>query len=354
MLGNIRLSKCCSNVNLYYINSAIHTVDTNASTDDIRNYISTLTPASFKAKGGNRGQSDLRDDISKALAHTDDNNVSILISDFVFSPGPGVDAHGYLVNQGIGIQLDIAKKLQQYDLAVEVLQLYSQFEGFYYDENNKPVYVSCKRPYYIWIIGNSANIRSLVKSKVVDNIRGHCQNTFIVQNLKNNSSPDYKILYTDKIGSFRLPQGAKGPIESATPSNQPRTMGKFAFSVAVDFSKYVQDTTFFSDRTNYECNSNYSLAAGHVNDTDNVTLRGFTHKLKLTTSDLRKETVNVLVKGRVPSWVTASSSENDQNMKDDTVQQRATFGFKYLIQGLCDAFYQSGNNTITSFKIIIQ
>ena len=95
-LKQIRIAK---ELNLNYINSEIL-----PQQDDIRDFIEKLEPTSFKAKGGNRGSSDIALMIKDILSEMNDSIVSIFISDCIFSPGKGKDASSYLVNQQIGIK----------------------------------------------------------------------------------------------------------------------------------------------------------------------------------------------------------------------------------------------------------
>lgn len=66
-------------LNLNYINSEIL-----PQQDDITDFIEKLEPTSFKAKGGNRGSSDIALMIKDILAESNDSVVSIFISDCIF------------------------------------------------------------------------------------------------------------------------------------------------------------------------------------------------------------------------------------------------------------------------------
>jgi len=355
MLGDISIGSFCDSLNLHYINNKIPFSKLNAGPDDIRNFIQTLNPATFRQHGGDRSSSDMRSILSAVLNKTDSKNASVLISDFVFSPGRGVNAHDYLVNESIGIKVEFADKLKNFDLSLEVLQLTSIFNGFYYDENDKPTYIKCNRPYYIWIIGSQAQIKSFIKSRIIDNIHGGYDHKLLVTPIAKSLTPAYKILYSGKIGSFRLENGANGPVSDAEVSNQPRTRGQFAFNVAVDFSGSLQDPQYFSDTNNFEHNQNYRLSAMPVTDTTDLSLTGFTHQLRLMTTDLHKETISIAVKSRSPGWVDEATSENDTGLAANFSEQHKTFGFKYLISGVYNAFDQiSGSSTINSLNITIK
>ena len=76
-LKQIRIAK---ELNLYYINSQIL-----PQQDDINDFIEKLEPSSFKAKGGNRGASDIALMVKDILSEMNDSIVSIFISDSLVS-----------------------------------------------------------------------------------------------------------------------------------------------------------------------------------------------------------------------------------------------------------------------------
>ena len=81
-LSDIKISDICSEMNLYYINSVMH-----KQPADVEDFIYRLEPNTFKAKGGNMATTDLSNIIGNILKTHGRDTVSILISDFVFSPG---------------------------------------------------------------------------------------------------------------------------------------------------------------------------------------------------------------------------------------------------------------------------
>ncbi|MDN5289031.1 MAG: hypothetical protein JWR38_5305 [Mucilaginibacter sp.] len=356
LLGDISINNYCDSLNLNYINKTVTFTRQMAGAAAIHDFIQTLTPDSFRRRGGNRGSSDLKEVMSTVLGRTNENNASILVSDFVFSPGRRVNAHDYLAGQSIGIKVDFANKLKHFDLSVLAIQLISDFAGYYYDQMDKPTMMHCRRPYYIWIMGSRTQLRTIIKSGTIERIRAGYLHKLLIQGTRIPFAPNYKILYADKIGAFRLPNSALGPITDARASTQPRTRNKFGFHVAVDFSESLQDAAFFLDTTNYRHNDNYSLRAEQISsNTADPSLKGFTHQLHLMTTALRPEKLTISVKAGVPVWVKYTTSENDQRINSDLQEQQKTFGLQYVVDGMYDAFDQVyGNNAISSFDIIIK
>lgn len=352
LLGDIKISGICDSLNLSYINKTIPYQKKNAVSPEIQDFIEKLEPATFRLRGGDRSVSDLKSILNTVLHTVDNRNAAILISDFVFSPGNKADAQDYLNNQSVGIKIDFAEKLHALDLAAIILHLESNFDGLYYDKTDKPIQLSAKRPYYIWIIGTRAQVQEILQKKIVDNIKGGYQHKLVLQSIKDAQTPAFKIMYKPQTGHFDAKELPQGVITNASASAD----GEFGFDVAVDFSKGLQDASYFIDPANYVLsNKHYHLTAELIQDKNNPALKGFTHLLHITTDQLRDENVEVSVVGKSPSWVDTLSSEDDVNIAADNAEKQRTFGFKYLLDGVCEAFYPPNTtNTISKFNIQIK
>lgn len=356
LLGDFKISNLCDSLNLHYINNSIPFSKKNALPADIQDFIEKLEPSTFRLKGGDRSVSDLKNIINTVLNTVNDQNAALLISDFVFSPGKNVNAQDYLNSQGVGIKIDFAEKIKEFDLSAVIIQLESNFEGTYYDKSNKPIPFKGKRPYYIWIFGSNHQISSILDKKILDNIKGGYLNRLVLQSEREQSQPTYKILSSPKIGDFSRTELNKKIIADASLSMGNQNKGLFGFNIAVDFSKNIQDPSYFLDTTNYILsNPNYQLEVQSITNNNDASLLGFTHILKLKTSDLRSETLEIQVVGQTPNWVYSSSSIDDSNILNEIPEQQKTFGLQYLIEGVSDAFYpKSSSNAITTFTITIK
>lgn len=349
LLGDFKISGLCDSLNLNYINSQqIH------FPPDIEDFIEKLEPSTFRQRGGNRSVSDLKNILSTVLKTVNDKNAAVLISDFVFSPGKNANAQEYLNNQGVGIKIDFAEKLKEFDLSAVVIQLQSNFDGLYYQEKigGKSIQFKGIRPYYVWIFGSTEQISSILDKKILDNIKGGYSNRLVLQSIKGTSEPNYKILYSPKIGSFSAKELNNKIISDASASKDNQNKGLFGFDVAVDFSNSLQDANYFLDTANYVLsNTKYQLKVELIPDKN----LGFTHLLKLQTSELRKEVLKIDIVGKTPTWVFNSTSTDDSNILNSDSEQQKTFGLKFLIEGVSDAFYpKSNSNAINTITITIK
>lgn len=356
LLGDFKISKVCDSLNLNYINNSIPFSKKNALPADIQDFIEKLEPSTFRQKGGDRSVSDLKNIINTVLKTVNDRNAALLISDFVFSPGKSLNAQDYLNNQGVGIKIDFAEKIKEFDLSAVIIQLESNFEGTYYDKTNKPIPFKGKRPYYIWIFGSNQQVSSILDKKILDNIKGGYLKRLVLQSEKEQSQPNYKILSSPKIGDFSRTELNNKIIADASLSKNNQNKGFFGFNLAVDFSNSVQDQSYFLDTTNYVLsNASYQLEVEPISNKNDPSLSSFTHLVKLKTTDLRNETLEIQVVGQTPNWVYNSSSIDDSNILNEISEQQKTFGLQYLIEGVSDAFYpKSSSNAITTFTITIK
>ena len=131
LLTNLENYPATDTLNLNYINSTIIPVKAAASKTDVSDFYQNLNRGNFKSQGGKRGSSDIGEILSQILNQQKSGELSVLISDFVFSPG-GQNAVRYLEGQRSQIRSEfVAARRSNPDLSVAILQGQAQFEGTY-------------------------------------------------------------------------------------------------------------------------------------------------------------------------------------------------------------------------------
>lgn len=357
LLTDLKNFPSSDSLNLNYINTRPIPVKMLASNDDIKDFYQRLNPADFRSAGGVRSSSDIEMMIKELLGRVNEKNLSIFISDCVFSPGSR-DAKKFLDGQYAALYNDfITARRNNADLSVIILQCMAKFEGTYFDCFDHPhPNVSTERPYYIWFLGTSGQIKDLIDNKIFELIKNGYKNKLVIQPIKEIGQPAYKILYSPRIGDFDLESLNEGIITEPVASGEGPTKGLFGFNVAVDFSKTLQDPDYFMDTSNYTLsNKHYNLGLSTITDKSDPSLNGFTHILKLKTSELKGEVIKVNIIGKTPSWVYESTSGNDAEIETDVSEGTKTFGFRYLVDGVCDAFFpRSNENIVNSISITIK
>lgn len=330
-LSDIKISEICSEMNLYYINSVMH-----KQPADVEDFIYRLEPNTFKAKGGNMATTDISNIIGNILDSHGKDTVSILISDFVFSPGSGVNADEYLLNQQIGIKNHFAyKQKSNPSLAMMLYQLSSKFDGKYYDRNNKPYNINHQRPFYMMIIGDSHHLKTLSDEIAKDKIKGSgVINSYSVS--RSVSNVDYGILTMPKIGSYNPdPASPLTSIKKAKIDRRNQNT-KFMMSIGVNYSNLLLDDDYLMDPANYEIsNKSFIVSVDRANNNTK-----YTHIIKLSLSpqlaNLYKGPLSIQLLKQPSSWSEDVTNPDDVGVQNITTDK--TYGFKYLVGGVYDAY----------------
>ena len=260
----------------------------------------------------------------------------------------------YLVNQQIGIKNNFEKALSRNkNLEAIVLKMRSNFKGTYFDRENNRITLDNKRPYYIWIIGTSNAIKVLMEEL---NLREFSEFQHIHVFSGRKIIPKYRITTTDRIGTFTFSkESPTNAIENCKASQREPNRRKFAFSVALDFKPFGNDESFILDLANYRLNNpDYKLSVRKIKREDvrkNGTLSDYSHFLYLETERLVSQKLTVEFLKNFPQWVDEGTSMNDAVQNNDELNK--TFGFKYMVKGIDDAFKTASSNDESYFNITL-
>lgn len=316
-------------IELNYINNKVIPFKGNLAT-----YIKTLTPASFKAAGGNRSNSDISKMIDTIVNQMTDTTVALFISDCILDL-PVKDSKKFLDECRISIKNTINEGRNKIvDFGIEILKLESDFTGkYFYPDNNYEVLDSVKRPYYIWIFGNSnilANLNNQVPLSSFDKyglegIVAFAKEVAVPYSIKNKSLTSNVI----------------------NPTND-----GYIFNIRADFSATLQPETTIQDLSNYSLvNPNLKIKTiKPIIDKNSP----YTHYIKVliprgTTIVEDRLTFN---SPELPSWV---ENSNDSTGKDVKNNLSRTTGIKHLIEGAYGSFNKEGKSksisTSFTFKI---
>ncbi|MFC1226375.1 hypothetical protein ACFE6N_21410 [Pedobacter sp. BG31] len=334
-------------VKLNYINSKVIAVPST----DIGTFSQMLTRKSFKAMGGKRGTSDIAAVIKEVLRRTDAGNASVLISDFVFSPGAKTNAVSYLEMQQVAIKDAVIDQLGKQDLSIAIFQLRADFTGTYFDYKSRQVALhQVTRPYYIWFMGTAEQVSLALKNHIVSEENGHLIQNAVFFKTGVPGVPRYKVVNKGRIGDFKFENSDH--ISAAKTAN-----GDFAFNIAVDFSSNLKGLDYFSDKDIYGLsNSAYSISVRKLSSAElhSASFSGYTHLITLRTKKLQTDQLVISAMDKVPQWVNACSSLDDSAIGTDITEQVRTFGLSHLLGGVYQAFGQGVNDRkIIEIKIKI-
>ncbi len=335
-LTDIKIAQLTDSLNMFYINSNII-----PQGSDISDFIEKLEPTTFKIKGGNRGTTDISNILKSVLNETHANEIAILITDGIFSPGKGKDAGQYLLNQQIGIKSNVADYLKKYpETGIIIYQLSSQFNGLYFNREDFTSVINQQRPFYIWIIGKIDFLNRLIQKVPESKFKGSgVQNVFTI------TRGPKTVEYAVKLGSGNFELDKKDPKKTIINLGK-ETKGihnTVRFSVNVNLTGFLLSDDYLMDVSNYELNiKNYTLTINKA-----ASKIGYTHQLNFESERVHKGLLSVKLKTKIPEWV---------DMVNDDVGTKPvsgkTYGIKYQIYGVYEAFTIS-NDYYTEIKIKI-
>lgn len=324
---------------LNYINSEVL-----EQKPDVREFIKALEPSDFKMKGGKRGTSDMSNIIGTIISQTENNDVSILVSDCIFSPGKTYKANDnadeYIVAQQIGIKSHIVEELAKNpNFSIVVMRLMSQFDGIYYNKFDDGQYIKNNRPFYIWLMGDRAHLKALLNKVNIGQIKGSgVQNIFMISN------PLSNLTY-----SISLPQPGNGKYKL---DNETKTItdakvdGKggnshFQISLSVDFSKLLLPEEYIINSDNYVIsNKAYGL---EISKYSGPNMNKYTHTIKLTLLQpaISRGAIKISLLNTLPMWIKDYTDEIGLDINLEGAMEK-TYGLKYLLGGVYDAYSSNG------------
>ena len=339
-LGNRPDSMTAKNVLiLNYINSEVL-----QQKPDVREFIKALEPADFKMKGGKRGTSDMSNIIGTIISQTGNNDVSIMVSDCIFSPGKTYkakdNADEYIVAQQIGIKSHIVEELvKNPNFSIVVMRLMSQFDGIYYNKFDDGQYIKNNRPFYIWLMGDRTHLKTILNKVDINQIKGNgVQNIFMISNSLSNLP--YSI-------SLPQPGNGKYKLDNETKTiTDAKTDGKggnshFQISLSVDFSKLLLPETYLMNPDNYiVSNKAYGL---EISKYSGPNTNKYTHTIKLTLLQpvISRGAIKISLLNTMPSWVKDCTDDIGLDINTEGAMEK-TYGLKYLLDGVHDAYSSNG------------
>ena len=352
------LSDICLNgtdsMNLFYINSKIIPQQKKLShIARIKDFIKKLSPYHFVSSGGSLGTTDIAEMMDSILNKTDDKTVSLFISDCIFSPGKGINATEYLVNQQIGIKVAFADKLKSNnDFCVKAYRLNGKFNGKYYNRLDNATIINDVRPFYILLIGREELINNITKKVPEEKIKGRgVEHSFTISNIAHEVG--YEIVGAPKIGTFRrCMKSPKYHVVKAEKADKGKNKGKFMFTIGIDFSGLPIENDYLLNPENYMLSSkDYELSISTPKEKGK-----YSHLLSLIlNSKIPKPgrcDLRIALRKQLPSWIIQCTDEDGLDIQKENAMTQ-TYGLRYLFEGIYEAFTNSDNSDFGEVKIFV-
>lgn len=320
-----------SALNLNYINSKVE-----PQSLGLKEFIKNIEPQAF-----NGGSSDIASMIEMILNKTVDNDISIFISDCIFSPGKGKNADDYLNMQKTEIEYSMSKYLKRCSNGgVLMYQLTSLYDGYYFNCEDKPQAIKNSRPYYVLVFGKSEKISQL--REVVPESKFSIKIDNVLMMSRGGIDVDYAIVRNS--GDFETSrEDSKHSIRNLKVNAR---NNKASFAINVDFSTLLVDEDYLLSKDNYEL----KFGKYEIESVKKCDLEGYTHTIKISSDFVSSgDMVIKLKRQEIPLWL---SEKFTKECDISAVTMSKTYGLQYLIDGMQNAFNRTGGN-LTEFNIKI-
>lgn len=338
-LVNLKLAKITSKLNLFYINSKLL-----PQQDDVKDFIEKLEPTSFKAKGGNRGASDISQMIGMIMNEMNDSTVSIFISDCIFSPGKGKDAGDYLNNQKIGIKNAVGLYFNAHPkLAVIGYRCMSSFCGYCYDKNDAGTLYKGQRPFYVWLFGTQGALNRIQNEMMKNRYQlDGVQNEFM-SFAGGTTMPGSCYAVKRGSGEFDLKRSdSKHSIENLKSDKN----GKVRFSVEVNYAPFILSEAYLCDTSMYFVNDpKYKVVSvERIKESHK-----YTHIIHIEAERVHPSNLEIQLRTKTPTW-SAYYNDDEGNAIDNSNADK-TFGIKYMTDGIAEAIIRKNYYTRMTINI---
>ena len=338
-LVNLKLAKITSELNLFYINSNVL-----PQQGDVQDFIEKLEPTSFKAKGGNRGTSDISQMIGMIMNEMNDSIVSIFISDCIFSPGRGKDAEDYLNNQKIGIKNVVGQYFNSHpELAVMGYRCMSSFNGYCYDKNDAGTLYVGKRPFYVWLFGTQGALNRIQNEMLKNRYQlDGVQNEFMAF-AGGTTMPDS--CYAVKRGSGKFDLNRNDPKHSIENLKADKN-GKVRFSIEVNYAPLILNDAYLCDTSMYVVNdSKYKVVSvERIKE-----YQKYSHIIHIEAERVHPSNLEIQLCTGIPNWPEHYNDDEGNTISESNADK--TFGIKYMTNGIAEAIIRKNFYTRMTINI---
>lgn len=316
---------------------------------------------------GDRGNSDFEKVISKILSKHQKDDISVLAADFIYSPKDGYTQQRLEEFQEFTKKAFLDADIKQNNIEVLFLRFNSDFNAEYYDLNNNDLIGINNRPYYLMVLANQELMKVFTK-KVSPSLlaRKDYENQVYFDNKSTEAYPldDYSILTsTLNSGPLKANKIEDRKIKSISASRD----GKLQLAIALDLSNIPVSEEYKMDHSNYQL-ENYTITKiGEIDDNqvifpteqsptaimgaDKEKLQNLTHVFVINSTEEDIKNLELKIKKQIPSWIDKFSNTDDRDIAENPIKQSQTFGLKFFIQGVDDAYKRNGNTYFSTLSV---
>ncbi len=300
---------------------------------------------------GNAAFTDFQKIFNDILEAQKPGNVSVLVSDLIYSPADTKDVSiDKIFNEENSLATNIFKHYKGKSIIVH--KLTGDYIGKYYPYNKYPIEYSGMRPFYLVIIADTSVMDAMYQSKDYQqflDVQGSCASYRFNQG---ESSVDWNVVpdWKDNAGRFRVSRGDRCELTGAEAD---ATTGVLSFTIAANLAPLNKDNAVLCNSASYtvESLSGFKVDVKPI-EPDMITannksyLEGKTHLITLT-GDYKgpRDNIKLSLRNDMPSWIDESTCRDDINVASPTFPT-TTLGLSSFLGGIAQAF-GAGNSYFT-------
>ena len=298
---------------------------------------------------GDASYTDFKLIFEKIIQAQKPGNVSVLITDLIYSPKNTADVSvEKILNEENSVATSIFKTYKGKSIIVN--QMMGDYNGQYYPYNGAPITYNGKRPFYVIIVADASTIDRMsgddkyAKFLQPSDVKNSYRFNQAQSELNFKVVPDWK----DNVGKFRPSRSENNVL---TNCEGDRETGVLCFTLAANLKPLAKDDAFLTNVANYAVQSQSgfeitirAIKPEDITNNNRSYLEGMTHlittKGKFKTS---RDELSITLANQFPAWIKESTTTSDTD-SNATNFSTTTFGLEQFLQGIYDAF-SAGNDT---------
>ncbi|MGI6232788.1 MAG: hypothetical protein ACOYJF_08055 [Prevotella sp.] len=310
---------------------------------------------------GEKGYTDFRSIFDNILNRTGKNEVSILVSDLIYSVKDMQGVNPQKVFNELQEMVNAVFKDEVRRKSMLVVRMTGSYNGPYYSFDNQPHPYDGRRPYYIVVVADNDVMKQLTTDSRfrsfadMPKLRGY--DNMVLFTSDDIYEPYYSLLLNNKAlrGHFHPERGQSDRITRLNDIEPDKDSGDIQLALAVDLSKMFIDPRYLTDKNNYVVLSDDDVRIKEIRpiDKSDITpaekkyIGSATHIFILSANRISNDQeVEIELRNQLPQWVNACSSEND--VKPDAT---TTFGLRYLLGGIYDSYMRNAEHDANYFEL---
>lgn len=310
---------------------------------------------------GQQGYTDFKEIFNNLLNRTGDNQVSILITDLIYSVKDMNGVNPQKVFSEMQGMINSVFKDEVKHKSILVVRFMGSYNGPYYSYDNSVHQFDGRRPYYVIIVGSNDNIARLTSDPQfrtfaeLQQMRGYDNQCLFTSD--DIYSPYFSFLLDNSAirGRFQPERGQSGQITSLVNVEPDKDSGDLQLVLAVDLSKMMIDQRYLTDKNNYRVEADDDISIKEIRPitkhditpAEKEYIGSATHIFVLhATKITHEQDVDIKLINQLPSWIETGSDDNDLQPDNST-----TFGLRYLLGGIYDSYKRNAENEPTYFEL---